>query len=161
MDNYDSYEELYHHGIKGQKWGVRRYQNPDGSLTDAGVKRYGKNTNKYSGAYERKHQRAYNKMRRGVKTGKITEKQMNKGLKELGMSKKEIDYRDARRNYSRLSNASFGVGWFFGGPIVGVATDVAVMSITPKGREFTERYNDTKLQYLQEQAKYRNSHGYY
>lgn len=34
--------ELYHHGIKGQKWGVRRYQNPDGSLTDAGRKRQAK-----------------------------------------------------------------------------------------------------------------------
>lgn len=32
--------ELLHHGIKGQKWGVRRYQNKDGSLTDAGKKRY-------------------------------------------------------------------------------------------------------------------------
>lgn len=31
--------ELYHHGIKGQKWGIRRYQNPDGSLTDEGRKR--------------------------------------------------------------------------------------------------------------------------
>lgn len=31
---------LYHHGIKGQKWGVRRYQNSDGSLTDEGRKRY-------------------------------------------------------------------------------------------------------------------------
>ena len=31
--------ELYHHGIKGQKWGVQRYQNPDGSLTTAGRKR--------------------------------------------------------------------------------------------------------------------------
>ena len=34
-------EELYHHGIQGQKWGVRRYQNEDGTLTDAGKKRYG------------------------------------------------------------------------------------------------------------------------
>lgn len=32
--------ELYHHGVKGQKWGVRRYQNKDGSLTKAGQKRY-------------------------------------------------------------------------------------------------------------------------
>lgn len=31
---------LTHYGIKGQKWGVRRFQNPDGSLTSAGKKRY-------------------------------------------------------------------------------------------------------------------------
>ena len=36
---YDDY--LMHHGIKGMKWGVRRYQNEDGSLTEAGKRRYG------------------------------------------------------------------------------------------------------------------------
>lgn len=32
---------LAHYGVKGQKWGIRRYQNPDGSLTAEGLKRYG------------------------------------------------------------------------------------------------------------------------
>ena len=35
-------DEIYHHGIPGQKWGVRRFQNPDGSLTSEGRKRYSK-----------------------------------------------------------------------------------------------------------------------
>ena len=34
------YNSLTHSGVKGMKWGVRRYQNKDGSLTDAGKKRY-------------------------------------------------------------------------------------------------------------------------
>ena len=39
------YNELYHHGITGMKWGVRRYQNKDGSLTSAGKRRYGTKAN--------------------------------------------------------------------------------------------------------------------
>ena len=35
-------DELYHYGVKGQKWGVRRYQNSDGSYTDEGKRRYGR-----------------------------------------------------------------------------------------------------------------------
>lgn len=34
--------ELYHYGIKGMRWGIRRYQNKDGSLTPKGKKRYSK-----------------------------------------------------------------------------------------------------------------------
>jgi len=42
MEEYMHNEALYHHGILGQKWGVRRYQNSDGTLTDAGKRRYDK-----------------------------------------------------------------------------------------------------------------------
>lgn len=41
---YYSPYELYHFGIKGQKWGIRRYQNSDGSLTKEGKQRYRVNT---------------------------------------------------------------------------------------------------------------------
>lgn len=41
------YNSIYHHGVKGQKWGVRRYQNEDGSLTPQGMARY----KKYRDAY--------------------------------------------------------------------------------------------------------------
>lgn len=40
--NYYTSGELYHYGVKGMRWGVRRFQNEDGSLTKAGEKRYGK-----------------------------------------------------------------------------------------------------------------------
>lgn len=45
--------ELYHWGIRGMRWGVRRYQNEDGSLTEAGQKRYNKLQDKTNKSIEK------------------------------------------------------------------------------------------------------------
>lgn len=50
MNNYG--QTLYHHGVKGQKWGLRKYQNEDGSLTAAGREHYGYGTESSRSKYK-------------------------------------------------------------------------------------------------------------
>ena len=70
--------ELYHHGIKGQKWGVRRYQNSDGSLTAEGKKiskKYKKAQTRgdrdLSRSYQSLYLKAYNKSANKMNNGMI------------------------------------------------------------------------------------------
>lgn len=68
--------ELYHHGIIGQKWGIRRYQNADGSLTAAGKQRYyGGQTNNESTSADVK---TIKKQQREEKRENYNKKQLNK-----------------------------------------------------------------------------------
>jgi len=48
--------ELYHYGVKGMRWGIRRYQNKDGSLTPAGEKRLAEYKSKEADRVTKKYQ---------------------------------------------------------------------------------------------------------
>lgn len=73
--------ELYHFGIKGQKWGVRRYQNEDGTLTSAGKKRYD-----YSDKQRRQDARLY-----GRRAPKRIQKRLENGESLLSARHAEVN----------------------------------------------------------------------
>lgn len=73
--------DICHHGIKGQKWGLRRYQNPDGTLTDLGRKRYTKQAISEINRFYKKNKKARNivdknaeKVQGAIKKGKNSTK---------------------------------------------------------------------------------------
>lgn len=95
-------DELYHHGILGMKWGVRRYQNKDGSLTNAGKKRYSNSGEEYDTKYDSQYVARY---------GQKGADRIKKRMTEKGYSRK----RAVRTEFGRqtaiglLATAAFNV----------------------------------------------------
>lgn len=109
MEEQRRTDDLYHYGIPGMRWGVRRYQNKNGSLTSEGKKRrsIGETVKTYRVAKKRKaalakarETRAANKAaaiqrEKDIKSGKIKAKDMTEA--EL---KQRIDRLDLEKNYN-------------------------------------------------------------
>ena len=88
---------LVHHGIKGQRWGVRRYQNEDGSLTAAGKKREEKTDSKTTAPNNERKKNIAKKIAigSGIAVGSIaTVAAVNAGKKFIGkyLALNIIDY---------------------------------------------------------------------
>lgn len=87
-----SEEELQHHGIKGQKWGVRRYQNEDGSLTAKGKQRYGTKEN-FEREYPQESKKKMKKAKQEVDVYKDAAGKAQRGMEE-GRQKKNKKQRE-------------------------------------------------------------------
>lgn len=75
-------DELKHHGIKGMKWGVRRYQNKDGSLTPEGKKRAKVTPSLYGAAVRKAQSDAKKSNKERVKSGeKLSMKEKHNNIK--------------------------------------------------------------------------------
>lgn len=93
--NYIYKDELYHHGIKGQRWGIRRYQNFDGSYTQAGLKRYYNSEKNYQTAKEH-----YRTTKSNYKQGSATKYDVNVAKSDYKMAKQRMnkDYRHLKQD---------------------------------------------------------------
>ena len=88
---YVTFDEPYaieHHGIKGQKWGIRRFQNPDGTLTELGRQRYSE--------YKEHQQEKYNKAQAKYEKAKVS-----------GNSRAAERFKRQMNRYSNISVDSF------------------------------------------------------
>lgn len=90
--------EIYHHGIIGQKWGVRRYQNSDGTLTDAGKKRYSAEMEKL----KKEETILKNKKRTQAKIDRLLKKRQ-----EIDEAKREL-HKTRTEAINKIKNAAKG-----------------------------------------------------
>ena len=161
MDN-----ELYHHGVKGQKWGVRRYQNIDGSLTYAGKKRALKMQDRYTNFTEDKRYRKKDgsyTLKGRKKALKMKEKYSEltgKDLKRFPQVKKIVDSNSGKKiselDSKKIPKGKKFVSYVTQNMIIPAATDVgrqAVKSMMVKAVNKKMNFDDELKVYTNNKKK--------
>lgn len=100
MENFDQ-DELQHHGTKGMRWGVRRYQNKDGSLTPAGKKRYNKEMDKLKAEEQKlkaEQKVLSNKKKTQAKFDKLDEKKADLEAKRKALKDEEAAMKSGKKD---------------------------------------------------------------
>ena len=96
MWNYVQSNELYHYGIRGQRWGIRRFQNPDGSLTPAGRKRVARNDYELERmSIDQKYRSKLNRLKTQGKRGSDLSVVKTRGEYEIALNEAKIRYNNA------------------------------------------------------------------
>lgn len=99
MWQYNYGPELAHHGIKGMKWGVRRYQNYDGSYTKKGLERYNKAESDYESAKAKQKQ-----IKSDHKKGTATKQDVKKANQDVKSAKKKMSDAYGRLKTDKLAD---------------------------------------------------------